>query len=436
MHEKKEASPYRFTKKPKLNKTQDELIADIERQMGGQMTENTLSKEQREVFADVVHWYEHHGESGVLTVGGYAGTGKSTLISVLAGYYRNENVAFSALTGKATGVLRKKFAEAGVHSFQHEVSTLHTLMYHPIVDEKSGAVVEWKQRYDLDHNLIVVDEASMLDKQIFDDLQAYGVPILAVGDHGQLPPISGNFNLMKDPQHKLETIHRQAQGSPILALSEIVRRTGQVPHFCADGSEVQILKHEQLEEVAYALFGHKDLRYDDVGMLVFTNKERVELNELARAARWGKTVSPGPLVGDQVILLKNVEGHIFNGMRGTITHLDPTYETRLHYYGKVLFEDDEIEVEGPICKPQFGQPNTIKDFDDYQRLTGHRIHGWDSIGLLMDYGYALTVHKAQGSQFEHVVVINDPPRAMDFDTKKRALYTAITRCSKYLVVLQ
>jgi exodeoxyribonuclease-5 len=435
--EKKEGSPYKFTRVPKLVKKEEELLADIERQMGGQMAENTLSKEQREVFEAVVSWYERRGDSGVLTVGGYAGVGKSTLISVLAHHYRDESVAFCALTGKATSVLRKKFAEAGVVAFAHETSTLHSLLYRPITDSKTGALVEWKRRYDLDsYSLIVVDEASMLDKTLFDDLQAHGVPILAVGDHGQLPPITGNFNLMKNPDYKLETIHRQAADSPILALSALVRRTGQIPRFCADGHEVQVLPYDQLHDVVFSLFGHKGLRYDDVGLLVFTNRERIALNDLARTARWGKTVFSGPLVGDQVILLKNVEGHIFNGMRGIITHLDPAYETKYNYYGKVLFEDEEIEVEGPICRAQFGQPGTIKDFNDYLRLTGRRVHNWDSIGLLMDYGYAMTIHKAQGSSYEHVIVVNDVPRAMDFDTKKRALYTAITRASKYLVVLQ
>jgi ATP-dependent exoDNAse (exonuclease V) alpha subunit len=162
----------------------------------------------------------------------------------------------------------------------------------------------------------------------------------------------------------------------------------------------------------------------------------VELNTSARRAFWGTDFTPGLKVGDQIICLKNVEGTIFNGMRGVIQALDPSYETKFHYYGKVLFEDDEIMVEGPICKPQFGLDSTIRDFNEYENITGLRVRSWQSIGLLLDFGYALTVHKSQGSSFEHVVVVHDPPARMDFDTKKRALYTAVTRCSKYLAVLQ
>lgn len=439
MREKYEkSSSYQFTHVPKTNKKEDEIIADIERQMGGQVTENTLSAEQRDVFKSMCDWVDGHhpGDGGLLTLGGYAGTGKSTLISVLAGHYSEERLAFCAYTGKATSVLRKKFSETGARSSSHTVSTLHALMYRPVVDKDSGAVREWKRREELDYSLIVVDEASMLDEQLYSDLLLYNIPILAVGDHGQLPPVFGKFNLMQKPLLKLEKIHRQAADSPILALSEFVRRTGQVPLYDETTLEVQVLELDQLDAVVGALFSSDGLRHDDVGLLTYTNRSRIELNEKARRARWGARYSEEPLVGDQVICLRNVQGSIFNGMRGTLVRLDKQFETPFHYHGKVLFEDDEIAVEGPICKAQFNRESTFRDYDEYAQATGRRIFGWGSVGLLLDFGYCLTVHKSQGSAFEHAIVVNDPYRSMSFDLKKRALYTAVTRCSKYLVVLQ
>lgn len=434
--EEKPNSPYKFKHVTKIKKTQAELLADIERQLGGQMTENTLSSEQRAVFDRVTAWYEDSGARDVLTLGGYSGTGKSTIVATLAGKYRNERMAFCAYTGKATSVLRKKFFEANVRSSTHEVNTLHGLMYFPLVEEKTGIVRGWKKRDGLNYSLIVVDEASMLDKQLFDDLVSYDLPVLAVGDHGQLGPISGNFNLMQDPALRLETIHRQAQDSPILSLSAFVRRTGQVPRDDGDSLEVQVLGLDQKEDVVQKLFSHPRMRLDDTCVLAYTNAERVELNDRARRALWGKDYTSELKVGDQVICLKNVEGTIFNGMRGIIQELEPRFETVFHYYGKVLFEDDAISVEGPICKPQFGRETTIRDFVEYGSITGRSVRSWQAIGLLLDFGYCLTIHKAQGSSFEHVVVVNDPHVYMDYDTKKRALYTAVTRCSKYLVVLQ
>lgn len=401
--------------------------------MGGRMTEASLSAEQRVVFDHVSHWYERNTVSHpVLTLGGYAGTGKSTLVSVLAGKYADERIAFTAYTGKATSVLRTKLRDAHVPGAL-DIKTLHALMYHPL-SMANGDIAGWRRRAHLDHDLIIVDEASMLDEQLFTDLRSYGIPILAVGDHGQLPPVIGSFNLMEKPELRLETIHRQAAGSPILALADVVRRTGQVPRL-ENSLELQVLPHDQLPNVLDSLFTTEGIRHSDIGLLCYTNRERVELNARARRARWGDLFDDIPLEGDQVICLRNVEGAIFNGMRGELTRAENT--SVLHYDGKVLFAEDEVEVTGPICKAQFGQDKTFRNFDDFQRATGHRPWNWDSVGLLMDFGYALTIHKSQGSSMEHVIVAAyDLPNRIDFDTKKRALYTAITRCSKYLVVLQ
>ncbi len=427
------ASDYQYKFVPKLDKKPHELLSDIERKMGGKLTENSLSSEQRDVFNQMTRWYEKK-ESDLLTVGGYAGTGKSTLLSVLANHYLDEMIAFCAYTGKATSVLRKKFYEANIVKGAYDIGTLHSLIYHPIPNEQTGGIRGWKKRQRLPYDLLVVDEASMLNEELFTDLKSYGIPILAVGDHGQLPPVFGNFSLMDKPHLRLETIHRQAEDSPILALSAFVRRTGQVPRM-EDSQEVQVLEHNQINEVVEKLFTAPGVRYDDVAMLCYKNETRVDLNNRARAARWGSRVAFNlPEVDDQVICLRNTDATIFNGMRGTIQEIDTTAE--LTYEGRVLFEDDEIEVSGSISAPQFGHPTTFKDFNEYQHVTGYRPDSWSKVGLLLDYGYALTCHKAQGSQFEHVIVMSEKPTRISYDDWKRWIYTAITRCSKYLVVLQ
>jgi exodeoxyribonuclease-5 len=358
---------------------------------------------------------------------------EQALVSVLANKYQGCSIIYCSYTGKATSVLRKKFYEANITS-AGEIKTLHSLMYYPVVDERTGVVRAWKRREKLDYNLVVVDEASMLDQKLFEDLQKYGVPILAVGDHGQLPPVMGSFNLMEKPMLKLETIHRQAQDSPILALSEFIRRVGQVPRF-TNSAEVQVLDRNQLDAVIDDLFKTPDIRYDDIGLLCYTNRLRVHLNLDAHAARWGGD-NRELRVGDQVICLRNMEATIFNGMRGVVTKLDPQYETELHLYATVLFEDEEIEFEGPICKEQLGRTTTFQNYDEYEVETGFRPNHWHQVGALFDYGYALTTHKAQGSQFEHVIVVAERPGRLSLDDWKRWLYTAVTRCSKYLVVLQ
>jgi exodeoxyribonuclease-5 len=422
-------SHYKFNHVPKAEKTEGEKIAEWERDLGGCITEDSLSGEQSAVFDSVCHWYEKK-DSDLLTLGGYAGTGKSTLVSVLANKYLEEKVAFCAFTGKATSVLRKKFYEANIPRGAHDISTLHNLLYYPIPNKETGGVSGWKMR-EIDYDLIVVDEASMLNKDLFADLQSHKIPILAVGDHGQLPPVFGNFSLMDNPHLRLEKIHRQAENSPILALSEAIRRTGVIPPM-QNTVEVQLLEKKQIRNVVDSLFTHPSIRYDDVAMLCYRNETRVGLNMMARAARGLPYAHPA--VGDQLICLKNTERRIFNGMRGTLRELNQL--TDFVYGGRVLFEDDEIEVEGLISNPQFGRPSTFKDFEEYEQVTGYRPKEWWQIGLLMDFGYALTCHKAQGSSFEHVIALMERPNRISLDDWRRWAYTCVTRCSKYLVVLQ
>ena len=420
--------PYKFTCVPKQhgNKVRPKQI----------LNESMLSDEQMKVFESICDWYEQHRQGGLLTLGGYAGTGKSTLVSLLAGRYQQKRMGFAAFTGKATSVLRRKLLDASLWVGESSVTTLHKLLYRPVVDEEHGSVSGWVPRERPELDLIIVDEASMVSQRLYDSLMAYDIPLLAVGDHGQLPPVfGGSFNLMQDPILRLETIHRQAKGSPILALSEEVRRSGIVRPPITPQAEVQVVDISLLGEVIDALFG-ANRRYEDVAILTNTNRERNALNNRARRAKWGAQYSEELKVGDVVICLRNVEGSIFNGMRGIVTQLSARRETALQYYARILFEDDEIMVEGPVCKAQFGCETTIKDFPDFNAITGQWISDWDDIGLLFDYGYALTVHKAQGSQFTYCVVVNRPTGYMDFGTKKRALYTAITRASKYLIVLQ
>lgn len=433
MGQPKEVSPYKFRYVEKVAKSKHDVLRAVERAMGAQMTEGTLSAEQREVFDAICRWYETDSSTQpVLTMGGYAGTGKSTLVSVLANKYIDDAIVFCAFTGKATSVLRTKLGEANL-ARTPEVQTLHSLIYQPISDQASGRVLEWKKRFHLDYDLIVVDEASMLTEELFDDLRSFGIPILAVGDHGQLPPISGSFNLMEKPHLRLEKIHRQAEDSPILALADFVRRVGQIPRL-DNTPELQVVSSKYIDGICDSLFADASIEHGDLGLLCYSNRQRIELNEKARRARWGSDFTHAPIEGDQVICLRNEAGRIYNGMRGKLTSYKDS--AVLHYSGVVLFEDDEVEVEGPICKVQFGLDRTIQDFKHFYQLTQYNVKSWQALGLLFDYGYALTGHKAQGSEFDHVVVDTELPHRLSLDEKRRWLYTAFTRASRYLCILQ
>jgi len=162
-----------------------------------------LSPDQNTCLDQIMSWWTDSKES-LYTLGGFAGTGKSYLISVLRTKLENIKVAFCCYTGKATSVLNNKLKHNNSLRSSDKCSTIHSLIYTPDVD-KNGDVIGWKLRDNLDdYDLLILDEASMVSEDVFCDLESFGIPILAVGDHGQLPPVGGNLNLMKDPQSKLE----------------------------------------------------------------------------------------------------------------------------------------------------------------------------------------------------------------------------------------
>ena len=154
-----------------------------------------LSEEQKHVIREIMGFKKNE-----LRIGGLAGTGKSTVIKHLAELL--PRFAVCAYTGKAASVLRKK----GIDRAQ----TIHSLIYKAYTDEKNQ--VRFSLSPSLDCEWIIVDEASMVSEAIYRDLKWFGKPMVFVGDHGQLEPIGDKFNLMDDPDLRLETIHRNAGG--------------------------------------------------------------------------------------------------------------------------------------------------------------------------------------------------------------------------------
>ena len=192
-----------------------------------------LSPGQKEVLNKTIIWCkkDKSQSESYITIGGYAGTGKTTLIAVLrkriAKLNKKMKVGFVSYTGKAARVLRNKLKEAQVMLSEDSVGTIHSLIYSPVVNEKEE-IIGWKQKEKIDRDLIIIDEASMVDETIWLHLLSYKVPIIVVGDHGQLPPISGSFHLIAEPELELVEIHRQAQDNPIIALSIQARQTGYI----------------------------------------------------------------------------------------------------------------------------------------------------------------------------------------------------------------
>jgi exodeoxyribonuclease-5 len=141
-----------------------------------------------------------------------------------------------------------------------------------------------------------------------------------------------------------------------------------------------------------------------------------------------------PQKGDQFVCLRNIKGRLFNGMRGVL-ETDPELHEKHWYKGTFFFPDDELEVEGCIFDPQIGREKTFASFDEIEGVSGKRFYSWGKLGMLFDYGYSMTVHKSQGSQFKHVFLVYERPRFAEADDFRRWLYTAATRASENLTVV-
>lgn len=385
-----------------------------------------LSNGQKKVLHDILEWCKQDRTSTnqYVTVGGYAGTGKTTLIAVLRKRIeklrKQSAVGFVSYTGKASRVLRTKLKEEKALYPDDSVGTIHSLIYSPIVNDKEE-IIGWKQKEEIDRDLIIIDEASMVDETIWRHLLSYKVPIIVVGDHGQLPPISGSFHLIAEPELELIEIHRQAKGNPIIELSIQARQTGHIESGIYGQSvrKFSKLDHDFQETLEELLSNYSS----DTLILCGYNKTRKRLNAHIRSMLGFTSLLPQQ--GDRVICLRNNhEKHIFNGMIGTILTIG---EGNTEFYKAEIQMDGEEDVyNGYISKEQFASDSALNFTNKRARIRG---------GDLFDFGYALTVHKAQGSQAARVILFEERFSKMDNEQWKRWLYTGITRAEKELFII-
>ena len=375
-----------------------------------------------------------------LRIGGYAGTGKTTLICHLREkikeVYPNINVAFATFTGKASAVLAEKLKNNNMIFSNDYVGTIHKLIYKAIVRYnpklKTHTIVGWELREpdELFYELIIIDEASMISKSIWDDLVLFNRSIVSIGDHGQLPPIGDRFSLMKNPDFKLQTIHRQALNSPIIKLSQMVRRQGYIPE---KAYSKDVLKMSWNKKMCRKIWNEKVVFDKDLMVLCGFNTTRWELNEIIREKlERNKFVVPYP--GEQVVCLSNNhKNKIMNGQIGTVVFMAAEEMKNIRRMD-VLIGDDIIE--SILSLECFGQVTYTLYEKNEEKEKQLRYAKSKNIQIdYFDYGYALSVHKSQGSEWPRVVLFEQRSSHWDDDMYMRWLYTAITRSSEKLFII-
>lgn len=377
-----------------------------------------LSPDQQAALDEISIWLS--SASPYLTLGGYAGTGKSTILTQLCRNFPQLRVAMISLTGKAVGVLKKKRDPHRPVLY----STIHSLIYLPILgdnDEIIGWEMRPKEGSKADSgtgpvvprlDLIINDEASMTSDEIFRDLLSYNIPILFVGDHGQLPPINSDFNLMENPALRLEQIHRQAADNPIIKIATQAREQGWLERR-AYSPTVQVLSQTS---ILYSDIYSQLLQGDSDSLIICaTNNQRVNLNKKVLAELNQTTL----FAGARLICLRNDRNTgLYNGQH---CFLEEIHNIEQDYAEVTLipdgFEGQKIKLK--ISTDCFHNP---KPEPKYRKFP------------MFDFGYAITCHKAQGSQAKRVYVMGSG--FGDKDMKKRWLYTAVTRAEEELFVIQ
>lgn len=370
----------------------------------------------------VREWFMGHrahkwGEGGkppqVFRLFGYAGTGKTTLAKTIA--QGKQRTLFAAYTGKAAQVLTRKGVQA---------STLHKLIYKPkgerieykrddngiiVLDDQGHPVplpgAKPKPAFALDPDsalmyadLLVVDEVSMVNTVMGEDILSFGRPVLVLGDPAQLPPVEGGgYFTADDPNVLLTEVHRHAEDSEVYRLATAIRSGERIP------------------KVAGVEYGNA-IKFDQV--IVGTNAMRWGLNEELRE-KMGRPDGI-PVVGDKIIVLQNnYELQVMNGETHTVLDYKP--QTGL----MTVVDDDDNVRDMEVWKQGF----TREGEAELKAMP----YGEQTDRVMATFAWAITCHKSQGSQWNNVLVV-DESHVFRRD-RARWLYTAVTRAAEEVRVV-
>lgn len=415
-----------------------------------------LSPDQKSALTTLMDWWKDHSSKPVITLGGYAGCGKTTIVSVFRELLWDEDsslkVAFCAFTGKAAHVMKTKLYQNVLKEVIEgdTCGTIHSLMYEPVIDSNTGEVTDWIRVPRIPADLIIVDEASMVTSQMFTDLTSYGIPILAVGDHGQLPPVdSAKFNLMENPDIKLETLHRFAEKDGLIKASMMARVDGYIPF---GNINDQVFKVHTKDPIVAQFIRQRIRDFSDGIILCGFNKTRIKMNRQIRAKLFNN-IDDSLAVHDKVVCLKNNKNAqgcpIFNGMIGEVIQ---KYTLPGCYDVRIKFNDESFPYKGAISdefcaeKPDMGRFIIYKNLRMFRKAKG--IGDYYSVSNVIrpdnskvyldnfDYGYCITVHKSQGSEWGNVAVLEEQAGYWSSgEMWRRWLYTAVTRAREKLLIV-
>jgi exodeoxyribonuclease-5 len=365
-----------------------------------------LTTQQLTALTSAQRWLGSKRPKPFFKLEGYAGTGKTTLVTELG--RQIPGVVYAAFTGKAASILRHK---GGI-----DATTLHRLLYQPPTIKTDGQgrqeLIFEPKAEPIDASLIVADECSMIGLALGGELLDHGVPVLVTGDGYQLPPIADAPFFDAKPDFVLTEIHRQAAGSQPLALATKIR----------SGEPITVLPFDRDKMMAADM------------VIVALNKTLRLVNRLWQqtcGADYSRIEHRYPQISETVLCLKtNYRSGVLNG---EIWRVEDCQD---HNGFLRLSLIDDLDAKATVWVPEndFLQGPRQRQVDDDE---------FDSF----DFGYAATAHKAQGSEWDRVCVIDETAsRGFKWVVRKsglsadefsrRWLYTAVTRASRHVDIME
>ena len=354
---------------------------------------------------------------------GRAGTGKTLTLSFLLKIC--EELGIRTLTGTFTGKASQVLREKGVNS-----DTLHSIMYKPITNDR-GEIIGWEKNYNINCDILFIDEFSMLPDDMINDILNYDKVTIFFGDNAQLPPVKAEHTYLVDKVDlELKDICRQADGNPIIKWANKVRNGDGLPKNIKEKSDDGLFatlptNSQYIERLKQ--------EYDLI--ICGKNKTRERLNQ---EIRFYKNFSGILNEGEKLVILKNDKNkQVFNGQIIEVKKIISN-----EYYDSLGFKVIDIMTDDAgsltICL------DTLEKQDFNFNVTKKKKPKNYSYPIFVNYGWALTVHKCQGTEGEKVLLFADDLKFMyymhdDKDVGKemysRALYTGITRAKKNCVVV-
>jgi exodeoxyribonuclease-5 len=376
------------------------------------------SPQQSTALAKIGAWYNARDGGAWFYLAGFAGTGKTTMAKEIARRTGSE-VSFGAFTGKAASVMRAKGCT--------DADTIDSLIYRPHLqidcartdpcERPAGCEVRCRHRREQfvgrelrpdsavgTADLVIIDECSMIDKEMAEDLLSFGTPVLVLGDPAQLPPVYGAGYFTADkPDFLLTEVHRQAFGSPIIELATRTREGKRCRRGYYDDSAVVDWGDASVADM---------LAHDQI--ICGTHRVRHRLNRQCRRHLGFK--GDVPEAGEKLLCLKNNRSL---GLRnGTLWTTIKVAGERRGFVQLIVADDDgnKVECHAPV-----------------EGFTLRGGTGSDLPGHPFTFGYAITCHKAQGSQWGSVLVIDESQ--VFRQNCWRWLYTAITRAANRVTIV-